>query len=300
MPERQPGDAGLRLGMVTAAYGGVRPDRPLDYYLRPLGDFVRRYRQSGGTAELIVHANPPSWRAAGELARMVDVALTDEPEDHVGAVWGDPEWQETYRDVLRLNPTHCDSYQARFPRLIGVYLCKLRLIDLAFQQGHDIVLWHDAGHWVSHGCGHDLESYTADVGPDLTDGARFDKILRTMSSSHPVLGSLSRPGRERFHMPLAWMGEHAARVDPGREANLLRSLYTAVFWLFRRDQFHAFFDRFKAAWAELIDHGHAGIEENALTIAAWSLGIPGIPYGGWRKAIEGGGVPPPLSPGEQA
>jgi len=287
--------------MVTAAYGGIRPDRPLDYYLRPLTDFARRYRQTGGGAELVVHANPVSWSAAGELAWLVDVPVTDEPEDHVGEVWRDAEWRDVYQHLIRLNPTHFDSYQAHFPRLIGVYLSKLRLVELAFARGYDIVLWHDAGHWVSHSCEHNLARYDPASGPERTDGCRLDRAIGQLVSTCPVVGTLSRTGRERFHMPMTWMREHATLVDSSRPDDLLCSLYTAVLWSFRRDQFAVFFGQFRAAWEELIEKAHAGIEENAMTIAAWRLGVPGLRYPDWLRVLHAEpDLPRPLPPGARS
>ena len=276
------------LCFVSAAYGDVRSDRAMEYYHRPLMDFLQAYRTSGGRAVLTLHANGASWSRAPGLARLVDEAIEDEPEDHVRAVWPDPDWQRTYQRLIRRNPTHSDSYQARFPRLIAVYLSKVRLVELAFERGgFETVLWHDAGHWVSHACEHDIRRYSAADGPEQTRGELLDRLLPDLIGVHPVVGTLSRPGRERFHMPLSWMREHAARIDEARADALIRSLYTAVLWAFRREGFAAFAAAFRQAWDALIRRGQAGIEENAMTIAAWRRDAPGLPYSAWRRLLAG-------------
>jgi hypothetical protein len=282
--EQQPGGS---LCFVSAAYAGVRPDRTMDYYHRPLLDFLRAYRASGGRAVLTVHANGASWERAPGLMRLVDEAIEDEPGDHVRAVWPDPDWQRCYQQLIRRNPTHAESYQARFPRLIAVYLSKLRLVELAFERGgYEAVLWHDAGHWVSHACEHDIRRYSA-AGPEQTRGELLDRLLRELTEDHPVVGTLSRPGRERFHMPISWMREHAAEIDPARADALVRSLYTAVLWAFRREAFAAFAAAFREAWAALVRRAQAGIEENAMTIAAWRQNTPGLAYPAWRRLLAG-------------
>jgi hypothetical protein len=276
-----------RLSLVSAAYGNIRTDRPLQYYLRPLTDFLRRYRETGGSAELVVHANAASWQCAGELAELVDRAVCDEPEDHVQAIWADADWIDNYQRLIRLNPTHHKSCQARFPRLIGVYLSKMRLVKLAFEGGSDVVLWHDAGHWVSAASGHDLTKYSSEIGPGLTDGRLMDRRLLALAAAHPVLGTFCRSGTWEFHMPHAWMREHALRVDETSADLLLQSLYPAALWLFHCDAFGLFYRRFRAAWNELVRRGHAGTEENALTIAAWSLDVPGLLYPDWQSVLWG-------------
>lgn len=202
-----------RLGLVTAVYAGVRSDRMMQYYHRPLLDFLRAYRDSGGEGKLIVHANPQSWSLCPELQSVVHLPIKDEPEDHVRAIWDIDDWSGHYQLLLKRNPTHAESYQSRFKRLIAVYLSKLRLVEIAFEQNDfDVVLWHDAGHWVSHGAQHDLTRYDSSVAK-RTNGHRLDALLFENTMEHGIFGTLSRPGRRRFHMPLEWMREHAVSVD---------------------------------------------------------------------------------------
>jgi len=277
-----------RIAFVTAAYAGIRSDRPIEYYHRPLNDFLGRYRQTGGEALLLIHANEESWSLIPEFRKHIDIAIVDEPEDHVWNIWPDEDWSATYQCLLQSNPTHCQSYQARFKRLIAVYLCKLRLVEIAFESNDcDLVLWHDSGHWVSHGAQHDLQRYDDHQGPKEANGRSLDRLLRLHADRFPVFGTLSRPNRKRFHMPLAWMRRHAVRVRGEETDLLLRSLYTAVLWSFRRDAFPEFIAEFRDAWRSLIEMRQAGIEENALTIAAWRRSIPGLDYADWRRLLTG-------------
>ena len=279
-----------RLGLITAAYAGIRSDRQQEYYHRPLLDFVRAYRESGGQGKLIVHANAPSWSLCPELRSLVDLANVDEPEHHVSAIWNTEDWSSRYQLLLNRNPTHSNSYQAVYPRLIAVYLTKLRLVEIAFEQNDfDIILWHDAGHWISHGAQHDLGCYDSRVAR-RTNGERLDSLLFEYSSTHGVFGTLSRPNRKRFHMPLEWMREHAVLVGTQDPDALLRSLYTAVLWVFRRTSFPRFIDGFRRSWGRLIERGQAGIEENALTLVAWEQCVPGLDYAAWSKLLAGESV----------
>ena len=262
----------------------------MDYYHGPLLDFLRSYRDSGGEGKVIVHASPQSWSLCPELQSVVHVPIEDEPENHVRAIWNTDDWSGKYQLLLKRNPTHAESYQSRFHRLIAVYLSKLRLVELAFEQ-HDfeVVLWHDAGHWISHGAQHDPARYDSRV-TKRTNGHRLDNLLFENATEHGIFGTLSRPGRTRFHMPLAWMREHAVLIGAADPDALMRSLYTAVLWAFPRNSFSRFIEVFRRSWGRLIECGQAGIEENALTLAAWNQGVPGLDYDAWTRLLRGDSV----------
>jgi hypothetical protein len=56
-------------------------------------------------------------------------------------------------------------------------------VALAFERGHEIVLWHDAGHWISYPHRHNLAKYDAKNGPLLANlqqdsGWRFTDLRR--------------------------------------------------------------------------------------------------------------------------
>lgn len=273
--------------LVSAAYNEVRMDRDINYYYRPLSDFIKQYKSTGGTAKIIVHANQSAWKKMQDLYRIIDQPIIDEPEDHIQAVWDENNWKKVYQNLIKKNPTHCNSYQARFERLIAVYLSKMRLIELAFAQGFDIVLWHDAGHWISLACEHNLSIYDIEKGPALAHGKSCDANLIKLVNQHKIVGSLCREGKTRFHMPMEWVRAYAKEISPNFQEDLLSLLYSAVLWLFHKNHFETFYSNFKAAWGNLIENGHAGIEENALTIASWKLGCPGLSYRDWQKVLFG-------------
>ena len=183
------------------------------------------------------------------------------------------------------NPTHHNSYQARFKSLIGVYLAKIALIDASFEEGVDWVLWFDAGHWVSHQCRHDLNHYSADLMKNIKPEL-FVQSLEALSRNYGIVGTRSEPGRTRFHMPIEWLYESFRQTD-GRLEQRERFLYQGMFWLVDKSKRAHFLRGFRSRWRRLVGERKAGTEENALTLYCWENDVHSLRYADWIRTMEG-------------
>ena len=275
------------LTIVTFCFLGIRKDRPDDYYVRPLSEFVERLSTATTKPRLEIYANS---RAKKYLARLPFGNISYcEPEELMSAVWDDPAALDVYRKLIRHNPTHRESAQARFRRLTAVWLGKVEATRRAIASGAEACFWIDAGHWVSYQCQHDFSRYRS----------KLQNIVRPEGLSERLLEAASRFGRvgqhfegvqSQFHMPIEWMYEHAQAINPKLSRPL--PFYSATLWLVHKRCMESFFDRMRHWWLHLINHKQAGVDENALTMTLWEQNWHTLSYEEWVKVLGGAPIAP--------
>lgn len=274
----------MKICAVTSAFISVRPDRPFEYFLGQLVDFLSVVGQDDDDLCVRICVEEGDVKA---ISAFVDSSrlVIQQPEELLRRVWPEPRWREIYFDLIQHNPTHHDSYQARHKRLIAVYLGKLAILSWAFEAGAEIAWWFDAGHWVSHQCDHRLDEYSE----NLMKGMNRHNIIDTVMAGARqwgILGTRSYEGKKRFHMPLEHMFDYLSELPEPLDAPI--PLYQGVFWVIRRDLFSKFFQEFQVAWSRLISDGKAGTEESALTLLGWKRRIPCMYYMDWISALRRG------------
>lgn len=273
----------MKIRAVTSAFLSIRPDREPDYFLRPLADFLDRMGPDSPQFDFRCFLEPRDRALASERIddhRMRSVEL----EAIVNEVWPESGWAERYYSTISGNPTHHDSFQARYDRLIAVYLGKLALMRMGFDEGADAVLWFDSGHWVSHQCAHDIGRYTPSLMDDV-DGQRAHRALTIAAAELGIVGTRCYDGKKRFHMPLEHM--YAYLTEFGHPLDMPPPFYQAVFWLVRRDRFDEFFCGFQGWWRRLMADGKAGTEESALTLLGWERRLACFRYARWVELLKG-------------
>ena len=276
----------MSVTLLTFCYLGIRPDRPHEYYLTPLSDYLRLLVSHATDFSLEVYTGREHVNRLNGLPFGRVIGL--EPEELMADVWDDPAALDVYHELIQHNPTHCGSYQARFRRLIAVYLAKVAAIRRAFRSGCEACFWFDSGHWVSYQAEHDFSRYKSAMQEDVTP-AGFAERLMDAAARYGVIGCEALPGKTRFHMPLEWMYGYAPALGYAEPSRL--PLCSAVFWLVHRTRFELFFTRFRHWWLRLVDDGKAGIEENALTLMTWEQRFPVMTYNDWVEVLQGGKVP---------
>ncbi len=244
-----------KLAIASSAFLNIRDDRPAEYYLRPLTDFCKAVTDPHVDIT-VASEDDLDIPNARNLKCNLDELIQN--------VWPDRDWKRKYHEMIAKNPTHCQSAQAKYERLIAVYLSKIPLMQMALEsQSADAVLWMDAGHWVSVECEGRLERY-AGV-PRV--GENVSATIVRLAEKHGVLGCGIPLGGEHFHMPMSWMREYACRDGP---------LWTGAFCLIHRNSMTKFFRSVCDSWRCLMDAGRAGTEENAMTISSWRVGWSSI------------------------
>jgi hypothetical protein len=282
-----PSTASTRLTIVTFCFLGIRKDRPDDYYVRPLREFVDRLSTATVKPRLEIYANS---RAKKYLARLPFGNISYcEPEELMSAVWDDPAALDVYQKLIRHNPTHRESAQARFRRLTAVWLGKVEATRRAIASGAEACFWFDAGHWVSYQSQHNFSRYRS----------KLQDIVRPEGLSERLLEAASRFGRvgqhfegspSVFHMPIEWMFEHAKAINPKLPRPL--PFYSATLWLVHKRCMNSFFNRMRHWWLYLIEHKQAGVDENALTMTLWEQNWQTISYEEWVKVLGGAAITP--------
>ncbi len=276
-----------RTRILSAAFLGVRQDRDSDYYLRPLRDFADHIRLTFPDLRLTVFTQPEN---VDQLRRYVPAEIVGvDLDDAVSVVWPEREWRTLYHQMISRNPTHCESYQAQYPDLIGVYLAKIGILHHVCKTSRGPVLWMDAGHWISHQCDHQLSRYT-DEAVKAFNAEAFAIWLDSLAQKYGVVGIRVSKSKQRFHMPLPWMYEYTGSPDLGLDDQL--PLYQGVFLLVRPDMATSLVLGFKHWWGVLIRDKKAGTEENALTLYGWEKGFWSCSYAEWQHAMTGGNVDP--------
>ncbi|MGA2074546.1 MAG: hypothetical protein ABSH52_13680 [Terriglobia bacterium] len=276
----------MRVTLLTFCYLGIRPDRPDGYYITPLNDYVQRILPHSSSFALEVYTSREHVNRIGSLP--FGRVLSLEPEELMAEVWDDPEALDAYHNLIQRNPTHSGSYQARFRRLIAVYLAKVAAIRKTFLSGCDACFWFDSGHWISYQAGHDLSQYRPQLQDGVTANGLSERLLDA-AARYGVVGSQALPGKKKFHMPLAWMHEYGPELGYNNARDL--PFCSAVFWLVHRNSVELFFTRFQHWWLRLLADGKAGIEENALTLMTWEQRCHVATYDTWVQVLRGGNLP---------
>jgi hypothetical protein len=120
------------------------------------------------------------------------------------------------------------------------------------------IAWVDAGLLASYVYDHDFSKYH-----NLFDPEKITKLFEVFKTYNSMLASFDDEPAT-FHMPLSVIKNYAAQIKENPDIKYI----TAAVMFYSQKNFNAFFYDFKKFWMQHIIDGHAGIEENALTLMA--------------------------------
>jgi len=268
----------VKIVLISFAYLGIKLHRPDEYYLTPLRDFLER---ASSNTNIQIYTRPEHVNRLNTiLSRGTIIGL--EPETLMAEIWPEPKALEIYHRLIRNNPSRKNSSQAKYLRLIAVWLGKLAAMRRAFLDGADACFWFDAGHWVSVLCHHKVSQYAFSLQNEIDFTGLTDR-LADHSLRYGIMGCERLNSRPSFHMPMSWMHEYIANQNELKIEGLQFS--SGVFLLIHRQYAEKFFDRYSYWWERLISDGKAGTEENAITLVQWEQQYKMATYCEWMDHI---------------
>ena len=246
--------------IATSAFLGLN-NRPSKYYLDTAEEL---YRQSPIPVKVFTQPENQS-----KFSIPTESAL---PYELAAKFWK-PGWEAEYSELIKRNPTHCQSMQAKYPAVLGAWLGKLELMKRVFETTDcESVLWQDAGHIISSQLNHDAEKYSGFT----IDKERMMSCVDKLMERNITLCQWSFCGR---NMPEAWYREYWS-FGSKPPYNIF-----GPFIFCQRHAFQTFYAGVQSKWEILIRDGKAGTEEDALTLLAWGFSPRTWTYEEWCENL---------------
>ena len=234
----------MKLSIVTSVYK-LRKIRSLDFYLRPLNDFLKDMKES----DIIVNVHTDLDFNLFENSSNFNFHSTS-IDELINFFWDDKDWRDTYRKAL-IDRSSLRFEEKDIPELIGIWLGKFEMMFRA-SLNSDYVLWQDAG-ILSYLYGRKDENYKRyKCKPDKYKSG-VKKIIK--NSNFAFLSSDKNP---EFY--------HGVKMS---NYNNLNNYCRGGFILSRSENVLYLKNQIKFFWNLLLTNKDFGTEENPLTLFQW-------------------------------
>jgi hypothetical protein len=266
----------MKLALVTAAYTGLRHDRPASYYLGTLNELLT---QLSGLQDLEIHVFTNKENNSILVQGPNIIIHNDKIDDMVPKFWPVDNWLQIVKKIGPRMPV-----QQKYPETIGIYLSKFVMIKKVANETKLPILWLDSGHGISA-----RVHYAANHSPGFSHARNRSayKPLR-INPSHTIENCLNLLDKNPIVMMTSGTFRHDMEPEHGypemyifgipmkrymveMDAHLRGNKHiSACIMLIRNEYVDYYFSELAKNWKRLIGDNFMGHEENAMSMFYWS------------------------------
>ena len=278
----------MQLALVTAAYTGIRNDRPASYYLKTINELLEQIKDH---KDLIIYVFTNKENNEN-IVRGSNIILRNDPiDDMVKETWSVDNW---LAEVKKMGPKM--PVQQKYPETIGIYLSKFAMIRRVAKETKLPILWLDSGHGISqrgHYAALGNRAYIHSkqsaykplrVDPDIM----VNNCLNLLKNPITMMISGTFPHQLKDGIPEMYIfGVPMKRYMVEFDAHLKGNEHiSACVLLIQNEMVEYYFSKIHENWNRLISDGVLGHEENAMVMFYWQHpDAKGLHYNDWFNLL---------------